>query len=493
MADSSASDQNQSAMLPRRGGDIRVEWRHPASRDRDSPANTSETGSGSSALTAYTTRPEAQDQQIIQSPVDGSTSHKVPARMCIRKLSSNQSLGENAVPQGLLARLRGNSQGNSSRSNTQVDEEHPIIVEDALDHIIYDGQCSHCDARSCSCTAETGAAHHGTSSASDANGASLTPPTGMALGVESQLAKSTNSIMTEGFCLHCVVNSCPCVYTPAVGTRHAAKELAHARQISAQGTGMNAQAYMVSPHVTFRNPLVTDLEQGAQSSSAPAGPSTSASHSHAEEGESPVMTDEYEEVTHTTRVTTRAAVFATVDRPATPFPGFTAPANHENSYYDPGRDPGHDSGHDSDPGEHDFEYEHAHAQAFAAAVLSDHGNNVVPVGHPNDMELNQFNVDLEAQQGAPGAGRAANPIVVAPPVVVHAGSRSEGHFTRAYAAQLEDEHRRGHVFPSNGAERRGCRCCSGYRWCHRMYALLVGVVLLIIIGVIIHGAVSREW
>jgi hypothetical protein len=328
-----------------------------------------------------------------------------------------------------------------------VEEERPIIVENVLDHIIYDGQCSHCEARGCFCVVPSREA-----------------ATGVSLTIESQLAKQDNSIMTEGFCLHCVINECACIRDPAVGTRHAAKALNTARQALAQRAA--AMPEIVAPRVTFSNPLVTRLDNESQPASR-AGPtvtvtalSTSSSRSEGHQ---------IEEAQTISAVPT--AIQA--DRPGTPFPS-TALAGpppegfhhypihplyiHNSAYYED----------DGDVYTVAFENGYAHAQAVAVAQIL--GSATVDGNSSNNANSIELS-DMQPHNGtavAPAAAAGVAPATVGSIFgVVANGTHGSGevgsvhslsslsrarsyaaslHFTREQAAHIEQEHRRGHAF-----------------------------------------------
>ncbi|KAK8042285.1 hypothetical protein PG993_006808 [Apiospora rasikravindrae] len=89
------------------------------------------------------------------------------------------------------------------------DQDRPVIVTNALHHILYDGPCRHCETNHCAC---------------------LMPDSP---GLPPMEAPSNNKsrIATEGFCRHCVLNRCSCVVEdPRWGLHHASSTLQQAQQ-----------------------------------------------------------------------------------------------------------------------------------------------------------------------------------------------------------------------------------------------------------------------
>ncbi|KAI1847398.1 hypothetical protein JX266_006623 [Neoarthrinium moseri] len=82
-------------------------------------------------------------------------------------------------------------------------DERPIMVTTAMEHVIYDGPCSHCHKNRCLYD--------------DAEGEPLW---------RLRMTRDISIIKTEGFCDHCVRNHCPCVYDARWGTHHAQSMLA---------------------------------------------------------------------------------------------------------------------------------------------------------------------------------------------------------------------------------------------------------------------------
>lgn len=109
--------------------------------------------------------------------------------------------------------------------------DRQIIVTNALNHILYNGPCRHCEVNHCVCLLPASAtpsspqgmpanAHNDNSDPATLFGTAVPRP---------QHQPPDNGIMTEGFCRHCVVNHCACVSDAKWGLHHAANALRNAR------------------------------------------------------------------------------------------------------------------------------------------------------------------------------------------------------------------------------------------------------------------------
>ncbi|KAK7924945.1 hypothetical protein PG985_006999 [Apiospora marii] len=97
----------------------------------------------------------------------------------------------------------------TASSDDQDQDERPIVVTNALHHILYDGPCGHCETNHCACLAP---------------GSPGLPP------IDAP-SNSRSHIATEGFCRHCVLSRCSCVVAdPRWGLHHAADTLRRAQQ-----------------------------------------------------------------------------------------------------------------------------------------------------------------------------------------------------------------------------------------------------------------------
>ncbi|KAK8114229.1 hypothetical protein PG999_006298 [Apiospora kogelbergensis] len=120
----------------------------------------------------------------------------------------------------------------SSRSiSTAVDDQdRPIVVTNALHHIIYDGPCDHCETNHCICLT------------TDSPGVPPADPT----------SRSSSRIATEGFCRHCVLNRCSCIVNdPRWGLRHASIIL-HQAQQKPKNTSSGQEQEVVGGHQSLR-------------------------------------------------------------------------------------------------------------------------------------------------------------------------------------------------------------------------------------------------
>ncbi|KAI0136532.1 hypothetical protein BJ170DRAFT_15830 [Xylariales sp. AK1849] len=143
--------------------------------------------------------------------VKASISRPAPP-LCVRKTASRTTLRSNAS-NSHLRRLAYNPRCTSTRNledPIQIDDR-PIVITNALDHILYDGTCRHCEANSCSCL-------------DSSVGNSTLRPT-----AHQKTPKPSGRIMTEGFCRHCVLNNCGCVRDPRWGQHHASNAVRDAR------------------------------------------------------------------------------------------------------------------------------------------------------------------------------------------------------------------------------------------------------------------------
>lgn len=102
--------------------------------------------------------------------------------------------------------------------------DRPIIVTNALNHILYDGPCRHCEVNSCVCLLPSSAPSPWGAAADNDDDNPATP-----FGTAAPWQQRDNDIMTEGFCRHCVVNHCACVGDAKWGLHHAANALRNAR------------------------------------------------------------------------------------------------------------------------------------------------------------------------------------------------------------------------------------------------------------------------
>ncbi|KAK8139635.1 hypothetical protein PG984_000758 [Apiospora sp. TS-2023a] len=98
----------------------------------------------------------------------------------------------------------------STASNDGQDpNERPIVVTNALHHILYDGPCGHCETNHCACQT----------------------PDSPGLPPVDAPSNNRTRITTEGFCRHCVLNRCNCVVEdPRWGLHHATDTLRRTQQ-----------------------------------------------------------------------------------------------------------------------------------------------------------------------------------------------------------------------------------------------------------------------
>lgn len=107
------------------------------------------------------------------------------------------------------SRKHSTASGDDQERDQDEDQDRPIVVTNALHHILYDGPCRHCETNRCPC---------------------LTPGSPGLPPVDAP-SNSRSHIATEGFCRHCVLNRCSCVIDdPRWGLHHATDTLRQAQQ-----------------------------------------------------------------------------------------------------------------------------------------------------------------------------------------------------------------------------------------------------------------------
>ncbi|KAK7988757.1 hypothetical protein PG989_009072 [Apiospora arundinis] len=120
----------------------------------------------------------------------------------------------------------------SSRNiSTSIDDQdRPIVVTNALHHIIYDAPCRHCETNNCACLTP------------DSPGVPPADPT----------SNSKTRIATEGFCRHCVLNRCSCIVEdPQWGLHHASTAFRQAQQ-GPRNTGQEQGQEVASEQQSLR-------------------------------------------------------------------------------------------------------------------------------------------------------------------------------------------------------------------------------------------------
>ncbi|KAK7969488.1 hypothetical protein PG988_008561 [Apiospora saccharicola] len=135
------------------------------------------------------------------------------SRSCSRPTSRSRSRRPSAVHQKRsVSSLRSKFSSrklSAASSDGQDQEERPIVVTNALHHILYDGPCGHCETNHCACQ----------------------KPDSPGLPPVDAPSNSRARITTEGFCRHCVLNRCTCVVQdPRWGLHHATDTLRRTQQ-----------------------------------------------------------------------------------------------------------------------------------------------------------------------------------------------------------------------------------------------------------------------
>lgn len=130
------------------------------------------------------------------------------SRNCSRRPSAvNQKRPASSLRSKFSRKL--STASSDDQVQAQDQDERPIVVTNALHHILYDGLCGHCETNHCAC---------------------LTPGSPGFPRVDAP-SNSRSHIATEGFCRHCVLNRCSCVVAdPRWGLHHATDTLRRAQQ-----------------------------------------------------------------------------------------------------------------------------------------------------------------------------------------------------------------------------------------------------------------------
>ncbi|KAK8089834.1 hypothetical protein PG997_004795 [Apiospora hydei] len=228
-----------------------------------------------------------------------------------RSGSRSQTVVNSRRPSGVRHKdsatsLRSKFSSRKFSTDDDNDQDCPIVVTNALHHILYDGPCRHCETNHCAC---------------------LMPDSP---GLPSTDAPSNNKsrIATEGFCRHCVLNRCSCVVEdPRWGLHHASSTLHQAQQQKqkqeqeqeqANKEQTNTEQEGTSAHASLR--IISDT--GTVRHYATGHDGSPSSSSNGSEGQ---------------MATTTAATTTTATAPTTPPPAYRAPFNRAGNNNDNNR------------------------------------------------------------------------------------------------------------------------------------------------------------